>query len=94
MFKVQGKQHLLGNLDVTSGIDVTLDNQPITVGLSADLSIVHNGTNTVTTSTTGDYIVDNTNTSGSSIMQLGTDTDAVDFQVQNNSGSYVLKSIW
>ncbi len=94
VFNVQGNGQatLIGNLNVTSGIDVTLDNQPITVGLSADLSIVHNGTNTVTTSTTGDYIVDNTAATGSSIMQLGTDTDAVDFQVQNNSGNYVLKA--
>lgn len=81
-----------GNLDVTGGIDLNSDNQALTVGVSADLSIVHNGTNTVTTSTTGDYIVDNTNTTGSSIMRLGTDSAFVDFQVQNNSGSYVLKA--
>jgi hypothetical protein len=94
LFNMQGNGQatLIGNLDVTSGIDVTLDNQPITVGLSADLSIVHNGTNSVTTSATGDYIVDNTATTGSSIMRLGSNTDAVDFQVQNNSGTYGLKA--
>jgi len=85
-----GQATLIGNLDITSGIDVTLDNQAITLGSSADLSILHNGTNTITTSKTGDYIVDNIAATGSSIMRLGADTDAVDFQIQNNSEDVVL----
>ena len=57
----------------------------ITLGASADFTINHNGTNTVLTSNTGDFIIDNTATIGSSIARLGTDTTATDFQVQNNS---------
>ena len=31
--------------------------------------------------------IDNTNTTGATIVQLGTDTDATDFQVKNDSGT-------
>lgn len=51
---------------------------------------LYDGTNTTITHTTGDYIFDNTNATGSSIFRLGTDTSATDFQVQNNSASAVL----
>jgi len=39
------------------------------------------------TSATGDLIVDNTNATGSTIVRLGTDTAATDFQVQGDGGT-------
>jgi len=62
------------------------DNVDLHIGNSQDLTLVHNTTNSVVTSTTGDLIIDNTNTSGQTIARLGTDTNATDFEVQNNSG--------
>ena len=82
-----GQVDIGGNLDVTGGINIDADNVALTVGAGNDLSITHNGTNTVMTSTTGDLVIDNTNTIGSTIAQLGTDTNATDFQVQNNTGT-------
>jgi hypothetical protein len=61
------------------------DNQTLKIGSVGDYSVVHNGTNSIVTSFTGDLITDNTNVTGSTIMRLGTDTAATDFQVQNNS---------
>ena len=78
-----GVTALTGNLTLQ-------DNDSIIVGTGSDFTLVHNATNTLITSTTGDFTVDNTNTSGSTIMQLGTDTSATDFQVQNNSGAALL----
>jgi redox-sensitive bicupin YhaK (pirin superfamily) len=75
------------NFHAEAGLDVAADNQALTVGASGDLSIVHNGANTIATTITGDFTIDNTNVTGSTIMLLGTDTSATDFQVQNNSAS-------
>lgn len=82
----------------TNGTNLTLSGGNLTVGDSdlvyfgagSDLSITHNGTNSIVTSATGDLTVDNTNATGSTIMLLGTDTSATDFQVQNNSASALL----
>ncbi|HUV11777.1 MAG TPA: hypothetical protein VMX12_12440, partial [Acidimicrobiia bacterium] len=63
------------------------DNITLSVGTGDDLSIVHNGTDTVITSATGDLIIDNTNATGSTIIRLGTDTSATDFQVQGDDAS-------
>jgi hypothetical protein len=43
------------------------------------------------TNSIGNLVLDNTNTTGATIVQLGTDTDATDFQVKNNSGTTLLE---
>ena len=82
-----GQVDFVGNVDASGGVDIDADNQSLTIGAGADLTIVHNATNTIATSATGDFVLDNTNVTGSTIMQLGTDTAATDFQVQNNTGT-------
>ena len=80
-----GGEHLFsaGNLQLN-------DNIVLSVGTGNDLSISHNGTNTLLASITGDLTVDNQAATGSTIMILGTDTTATDFQVQNNSAGSLL----
>ncbi len=85
-----GQADFSGNVDATGGVDIDADSVALTIGAGADLSISHDGTDTTATSATGDFIVDNTNATGSSIMRLGADTTAVDFQVQNNSETAAL----
>ena len=63
------------------------DNGVFSVGIGQDLSISHDGTNSLITSTTGDLIIDNTNITGSTIFNLGTDTALTDWQVANSSGT-------
>lgn len=74
----------------TNDIAVRLeDDIDFELGSSADFTCVHNGTNTILTSGTGDLIVDNTLATGSTIMRLGTDTNATSFEVQNNSEAVI-----
>jgi hypothetical protein len=87
-----GQVDIGGNLDVSGGIDIDVDNQSLTIGAGADYSISHDGTDSTITTTTGDLITDNTNTTGSTIQRLGTDTNVTSFQVQNNSESIVMKA--
>ena len=78
----------LGSGAISFGGTVSLvDSALLNLGDSNDLSLVHNGTDSVITNITGDLIIDNTLVTGSTIMQLGTDTSATDFQVQNNSSA-------
>ena len=86
-----GQVDLTGNLDVSGGINIDTDDNSLTIGAGSDLSFVHNGTNSNIVSTTGNLVIDNTNTTGATIVQLGTDTDATDFQVKNNSGTTLLE---
>ncbi len=72
-----------GNLQLNDNINLTL-------GTGDDLTVVHNGTNTLITSATGDLIIDNTLATGSTIFDLGTDTSATDLLVRNNSGTQLL----
>lgn len=72
-----------GNLQLNDSINLTL-------GTGDDLTLVHNGTNSVITSATGDLIFDNTLVTGSTIFDLGTDTSATDVLVRNNSGTQLL----
>ena len=58
------------------------DNESFTFGTDNDLSIVHTGSAGCITNTTGNLVIDNTNTSGSTIIQLGTDTNATAFEVK------------
>lgn len=64
-----------------------IDAQGIILGTGSDDTIKHSGTATLWTHATGDLTFDNTATTGSTICLLGTDTTAVDFQVQNNSAA-------
>ena len=80
---------ITGNVTVSSHVALA-DSAELRIGTGNDLTVVHNGTNTTMTSTTGDLTIDNTNTSGSTILQLGSDTSATDVQVQNNSGTALL----
>ena len=82
-----GQVDFAGNVDASAGVDIDADNQSLTIGAGADLSISHNGTDTTITSATGDLIIDNTNATGSTIIRLGTDTSATDFQVQGDGGT-------
>lgn len=61
------------------------DDVEIFIGTSNDLTIVHDGTDTLLTSTTGDWIFDNTNATGSTIFRLGTNTTATSFEIQSDN---------
>jgi hypothetical protein len=80
-----GQVDFAGNVDASGGVDIDADNASLTIGAGPDLTILHNATNTVATSATGDFIIDNTNTTGSTILRLGTDTTATDVLIENNS---------
>lgn len=82
-----GQADFTGNMDVTGGVDIDADSAALTIGASQDISMIHDGTNSSLTSTTGNFTLDNTAATGSTIMMLGTDTAATSFQVQNNSGT-------
>lgn len=86
-----GQADFSGNVDASGGLDIDADSVALTIGAGADLSISHDGTNTTATSATGDFIVDNTLATGSTIMRLGTDTSATTFEVQNNSESILFQ---
>ena len=85
------------SIGVTTGTSIILganttlaDNISLTFGTGSDLTIVHDATNTVLTSTTGDLIIDNTLVTGSTIMRLGTDTSATSFEVRGNNDTAAL----
>lgn len=62
------------------------DDAKLVFGDGSDDTIQHDGTNTTWVHKIGDLTFDNQLVTGSTIFLLGTDTTAVDFQVQNNSG--------
>ena len=70
-------------------MDINEDNHPFKIGANDDFELVHNGTNTVITSKTGNFIIDNTNTTGLTVVSLGSDTTTTKFDVQNDSGDSV-----
>lgn len=74
-------------ISASAGRLIAPDNSTLVFGTGSDDTISHNGTNTIWSHITGDLIFDNVLVTGSTIMLLGTDTSAVDFQVQNNSGA-------
>lgn len=61
------------------------DNIAFTLGTGIDDSVVHNGTSTTWTHTTGDWTLDNTSVTGKIIFRLGTDTTATELDFRNNS---------
>lgn len=82
-------QSFAGEKTFTNGIEIS-DSVNATFGDDDDFTLTFNGTNTLGTSNTGNLIFDNVNVTGLTIAQLGTDTDATSFQVQNNSGTAAL----
>lgn len=82
-----GQVDFVGNVDASAGVDIDADSQALTVGFSADLSISHNGTDSLITNTTGNLRIDNQAVTGAVHIDLGTDTSATKFAVRNNSGT-------
>ena len=68
-----------------------LDDDAATWGTGDDLTIVHNGTNTLITSATGNLVIDNTSATGHTYFDLGTDTSATSWAVRNNSGTVLFE---
>jgi len=66
------------------------DNVAVNFGDGTDLSLVHNGTDNVLTSTTGNLNIVNSNATGATQFKLGTNTSATSFKVTNNSDSALL----
>ena len=77
----------LFQVDSSGNVTLNADSTALTLGAGSDFNITHNGTNTVATSATGNLIIDNTNTTGATQIQLGTDTNVTNFQVLNNTGT-------
>ncbi|MFC2152140.1 beta strand repeat-containing protein, partial [Bacteroidota bacterium] len=78
-----------GSITTTGDLKVN-DNQSLIAGTGDDLSITHDGANTDIVSATGDLTIDNTDATGSTNVQLGTDDAATDFGVLNNTGTSLL----
>jgi hypothetical protein len=62
------------------------DAKNFTVGAGDELVITHSGAAGSITNSVGDFTIENTLVTGSTIVKLGTDTTATDFQIQNFSG--------
>jgi len=88
LFDMGNKRVQFDDVDLYLG-----DNDILAIGDGPDFQIVHDSTDTTMTSSTGDLIIDNTLATGSTINRLGTDTNATDFQVQNNSEG-ALFTVW
>ena len=67
-----------------------LDNSTLSLGDTGAFVISHDGTDTLGTSAQGNFIIDNTNATGFSVMRLGTDDSLTAFQVQNNSETPIM----
>lgn len=86
-----GQVNITNNLDVSGGIDIDVDNQSLTIGESQDLYFNHDGTNSNIVSTTGDLEISNTNTTGNTIVKLGTDDSNTSFIVNDSSDQALMK---
>jgi hypothetical protein len=81
------------NLNATAGLDVSgaaltvADNVTFSVGAGSDLEIIHDATNTTITSQTNNLVIDNTDSAGATILQLGTDDANTKVEIQNDSGT-------
>ena len=82
-----GVTHTAGEVLLTNGNLQLNDSITLSLGTGDELSIVHNGPNSVITSTTGNLLVDNTSATGATIVQLGTNTSATSLQVLNSSST-------
>lgn len=61
-----------------------VDDLSVQWGTGGDLSVLHNGTDTIITSITGNLDLDNTAATGATYVTLGTDTSATEFAVRGN----------
>ena len=62
-----------------------MDSEAISLGNAADFSCEHNATDTICTSGTGDFVLDNTDVDDPTVFRLGTDTNATSVEVHNNT---------
>jgi hypothetical protein len=86
-----GVKTFTATAELDAGLNVAVDSQSITVGAGADVTLVHNGTDSTLTSATGNFTLDNTAATGQTAMQLGTDTTATSFAVKNNSAAVAMQ---
>ena len=80
----------IGGWTTNGSSTLTGDNTAVLNLGTGNLSLAHAGTNSVMTSVTGNLILDNTNATGTTVMQLGDDTVDTSFQVQNDSATALL----
>lgn len=87
----QGNYGGMGPIPVTwTNPVVVVDDSALSVGDDGDFSCVHDGTDTICTSSTGDFVIDNVDVNDPTVLRLGTDTSATSLIVENNSGEDLL----
>lgn len=80
-----GFSQTAGSTSISGGLMKFNDTIPMAIGSDSDLVLVHDGTDTNITSTTGNLIISNTLTTGSTIIRSGTNTNQTDIQFQNSN---------
>lgn len=66
------------------------DDEALAIGDGSDFSCVHDATDTVCTSATGNFVLDNTDVDDPTVLRLGTDTSATSVVIENNGGEDLL----
>lgn len=84
---IGGAKTLTSILTSTTGGFKLNNSIPLTLGTSDNLTFLYNGTNSLLTSNSGNLLLDNTNATGKTQLQLGTDTNATRFEVLNDTGA-------
>lgn len=69
---------------------IGLDNCSVILGTGSDFTGLHDGTNTLLTSITGNLVIDNQAATGATFLDMGTDTSATKVAIRNNSGTELL----
>ena len=82
-----GITNTAGEVLISDGNLQLNDDVILSLGTGDDLQIIHNETDTIVTSTTGNLLFDNINVTGSTQFDLGTDTSATTFEVRNDGGA-------
>lgn len=82
-----------GNVDASGGIDIDADNASFTLGAGADLTMVHDGTNTSVTNITGELQFINSSATNNTVFRLGANSQTTQLVVQDN-GSNAVFSVW
>lgn len=72
-------------ISASAGRLIAPDNSTLILGTGSDLTAVHDGTNTVVTSITGNLVVDSTAATGRIVHRLGTDTSATAYEVRGDA---------
>jgi hypothetical protein len=75
--------------DHTSAVYLDEDSVAFAIGEGQDYSCVHDGTDTVCTTATGDFYIDNTDVNDQTILRLGTDTTATAVEIRNDSNAVI-----